>query len=197
MDKRKKILRYALELFSKHGFEGTSLSQIAKSAGTQKQLITHHFGTKDKLWREIVNRELKDGVDLLERVRFTAALHGAEAGLRQFIDEYIEWVSQKTAIHRLIFFDSQVDSERFRWFTEKHTLPSHQIMTEIIIKAQDYGAVHAGNAGRLYFTVLNMINSLVLGALQFEIYTGRPPYHQDEVHHLKSMVFKVLGMEDG
>jgi len=194
MNKREKIMESALDLFSQNGFEGTSLGQIAKRAGTHKQLISHHFGTKDKLWREIVNLELKDGVELLNAVKMTTAIEGPEAGLRQFIDEYILWVSKKKAIHRLIFFDSQVDSERFRWFTEKHTIPSHKVITDIIRQAQSAGVVCAGNPGRLYFTFSNMINSLVLGALQFEIYTGRPPFHKQELEHLKSMVFTVLGM---
>lgn len=196
MDKRQQIMQHALVLFAENGFEGTSLGQIAKRASTHKQLITHHFGTKEKLWREIVNHELKDGVDLLETVKMTAALEGPEAGLRQFIAEYIEWVAKKKSIQRLIFFDSQADSPRFRWFTQKHTIPSHAVIVDLIEQAQKIGVVHAGNPGRLYFMFSNMITSLVLGALQFEIYTGRPPYHSDEIDHLKSMVFIVLGMKD-
>lgn len=196
MDKRDQILDSALLLFSKSGYEGTSLSQIASGASTQKQLITHHFGTKEKLWQEVVNRELEDGVDLLERVKQTTATEGAEAGLRHFIDEYIHWVSKKRAIHRIMFFDCQTDSPRYSWFTEKHTIPSHREITSLIKKAQKSGAVHEGNPGRLYFTFSNMISSLVLGDLQFKIYTGKSPFQKKEIEYLKSMVFKILGMTE-
>ena len=52
---RSRILTAALEIFAKHGFEGSSLRQIAQHAGLQHQLVVYHFRTKDALWREVVS----------------------------------------------------------------------------------------------------------------------------------------------
>jgi len=195
MDKREKILESALVEFAKNGFQGTSLSQIASGAKTQKQLITHHFGTKEKLWREVVNRELKDGVELLKEVKETASKKDAETAIRQFIHDYIHWCARKKAFHRIIVFDSQADNPRFQWYTENHFKPSHKVMTNLIDKAQKQGVVCAGNPGRLYFTFMNMINSLVLGELTFELYTGRAPDNDRDIENLKGQIFKVLDMK--
>jgi len=58
MDKREEILESALAHFSRNGFQGTSLSQIAAGAKTQKQLITHHFGTKENTFTGARERKL-------------------------------------------------------------------------------------------------------------------------------------------
>jgi len=195
MDKREQILESALDEFAKSGFQGTSLSQIASGAKTQKQLITHHFGTKEKLWREVVNRELTDGVELLKAVKTTADTDGAEAAIRQFVHEYIHWCAKKKAFHRLMVFDSQADNPRFEWYTENHFKPSHKVMTNLICKAQKQGVIVNGNPGRLYFTFMNMINSLVLGERTFELYTGRTPNADKDIENLKQMIFKVLELK--
>ena len=196
MDKREKILESALKLFAENGFQGTSLSQIAEGANTQKQLITHHFGTKDNLWREVVNAELKDGVELLTTVKKTAAEIDAEAGIRHFIEGYIHWCSRKQSVHRLMMFDSQAANPRFKWYTEKHFRPSHKVMTNLIRQAQDQGAICEGDPGRIYFTFMNMISSLVLGERTFKLYTGRTPNKKDDIENLKRMIFKVLDMKE-
>jgi TetR/AcrR family transcriptional regulator len=47
---RKRILDAAAREFSEHGFDGARLSRIARRADTSKQLVHHHFGTKEKLF---------------------------------------------------------------------------------------------------------------------------------------------------
>jgi AcrR family transcriptional regulator len=195
MDKREEILESALSHFAKTGFQGTSLSQIASGAKTQKQLITHHFGTKENLWREVVNRELNDGVELLKTAKKTAVEEGPEAAIREFIHDYIHWCARKKEFHRLMIFDSQANNPRYSWYTENHFKPSHKVMTSLIRKAQKQGVVGKGNPGRLYFTFMNMINSLVLGERTFALYTGRVPNDSSDIENLKKMIFKVLDMK--
>lgn len=48
-DSRAKILRATLKLFAENGFAGTSVSDIARSAGMAKGAIYHYFNSKDEL----------------------------------------------------------------------------------------------------------------------------------------------------
>lgn len=196
MDRREKIFESALSIFAENGFRGTSLSQIARNAGTQKQLITHHFGSKDNLWREVVNRELVDGVQLLKNVLITAKDHGPEAGIRQFIHEYIHWCFRKKDFHRLIVFDKYSPNDRFKWYAENHSIPSQEAIVKLIRQAQKTGAICKGNPARIYFTFLNMVNSLVLDSATFELYLGRAPNNGNDIEKLKMMIFRVLEMEN-
>lgn len=49
---RKRILDAAAEEFSNRGFDGAKLSGIARRAKVSKQLIYHHFRSKEKLFTE-------------------------------------------------------------------------------------------------------------------------------------------------
>ena len=49
-----KIMQSALELFATHGFDATSISQIADHAGISKGLIYNYFDSKEQLLKALV-----------------------------------------------------------------------------------------------------------------------------------------------
>ena len=53
-ERRDQILQAALELFSKHGFAGTTTKEIARMAGVSEALVFRHFATKDELYNAIL-----------------------------------------------------------------------------------------------------------------------------------------------
>ncbi|MCX2744773.1 TetR/AcrR family transcriptional regulator [Mangrovivirga sp. M17] len=55
IQKRKRILFSALELFATQGYDGTSVSQIAKAAGISKGLTYVYFESKEDLLLQIIN----------------------------------------------------------------------------------------------------------------------------------------------
>ena len=50
---RAKVLQAAQELFIEKGFEGTSMSLIARRSGITQSLIHHYFGSKEGLWQAV------------------------------------------------------------------------------------------------------------------------------------------------
>lgn len=53
-----RLLDAAEELFSEHGFEGTSVRDIAASADCNIAAVNYYFGGKDKLYIEVWRRQL-------------------------------------------------------------------------------------------------------------------------------------------
>jgi AcrR family transcriptional regulator len=51
-----RILDAAEHLFSRRGFFGASLRDIARAAGVQMSLVNYHFGPKEELFRAVVRR---------------------------------------------------------------------------------------------------------------------------------------------
>jgi AcrR family transcriptional regulator len=51
---RERILAAALEEFSAKGYAGARVEAIAQRAGLNKQLISHHFGGKEALYRAVM-----------------------------------------------------------------------------------------------------------------------------------------------
>jgi len=57
--KRKAILEGAIKVFTKNGFEASSMDHIAEVAGVSKRTIYNHFPNKELLFQEIVADFLK------------------------------------------------------------------------------------------------------------------------------------------
>lgn len=57
MEVKQNILDHAITLFSKNGYEGTSVRDIASSAGVNVAMINYYFGSKEKLLEEILEEK--------------------------------------------------------------------------------------------------------------------------------------------
>jgi len=48
------ILRAALEVFARHGYDGGRIEQISKAAGSYDRMIYYYFGSKEQLFVEVL-----------------------------------------------------------------------------------------------------------------------------------------------
>ena len=64
-DTREQFLDTAEMLFSERGFYGVSIAAIANELGLTKQALLHHFGSKEKLYGEMLKR-ISDEFAVLE-----------------------------------------------------------------------------------------------------------------------------------
>ncbi|MCK0151617.1 TetR family transcriptional regulator C-terminal domain-containing protein [Marivita sp. S6314] len=55
VENRKRILEAALELFSKHGFRGTTLDQIASACGMHKPNLIYYYESKEAIHVDLLN----------------------------------------------------------------------------------------------------------------------------------------------
>ncbi len=76
---RQRILDAALKLFSQRGFLGAATRQIAREAGVAEVTLFRHFGSKEKLFEEVIRGysflpEMKGILPGLEKLSYEKAL---------------------------------------------------------------------------------------------------------------------------
>ncbi len=186
---REKILETASRLFSEHGYEKTSLSQVARQAKVSKALIFWHFDCKEKLYRSALRKTLEpyfidvddiEGLDEREQIA-------------RLIDEFYDFVHEN--VYSVRFFlnltlrnDQQADeglarvNELYRAF--------RQSFAEIIERAQRCGVFRADvDAGR----DAALIMAALAGILVQQFMTNEPAHDpKDLIEHLKFTLFQRL-----
>jgi len=65
---RQRIIDTARRMFAEHGYDATTLQQIADEMGVTKAAVYYYFRTKAEIFREIVVPEFRAMNDLLDRV---------------------------------------------------------------------------------------------------------------------------------
>lgn len=65
---RERILRAAARLYASRGFSGTSIREIADTAGVKKPLVFYHFETKENLYRTLFVEAIGVACEGVERV---------------------------------------------------------------------------------------------------------------------------------
>ena len=117
------ILQAALRVFSKYGYDATSLRKIAEEAGTTHGLIRHHFGDKLLLYKNVVDFGYEQFISDLQPI-FSAIENNdflddpiklAKKSLRIFALGSIE----RPEMAKLILHEAIVESERLEYFYEK------------------------------------------------------------------------------
>ncbi len=98
-DTADKILRAACRVFPEYGFEGTSISMLAKEAHINQSLIYHHFGNKEELWKATKAYLLRD-------IFAKTPQNAKETSLIEFITHTVinrfDWYTQHPEVIRMI-----------------------------------------------------------------------------------------------
>jgi len=97
---RDAILDAAEQEFAGRGFAATTIKHLAAAAGVNSALLYYYFADKETLYREMLRRVL--GEFASEGVRRLDGAASPEAGVRQFVELQMEFMSARPHVPRLI-----------------------------------------------------------------------------------------------
>jgi AcrR family transcriptional regulator len=145
VDSREAVLQAALGVFSRRGFKGATVREIARVAKVNHGTIRYHFGSKDKLWRTSVSY-------LFERQEAELDL-GELAGrglddatfLREAVARYVRYCARHPEHARIALQESVVGGERLRWMSRRHVRTIHAVIGAFLRGNMKKGLIRDGN----------------------------------------------------
>ncbi|MFD1414475.1 TetR/AcrR family transcriptional regulator [Oceanobacillus jeddahense] len=94
---KENIMNAAMELFITQGYHATSISSIAEHAGISKGLLYNYFKGKEELLATMVNKRVREMVDVMEQAR---SLKAPAEQLKHIIVGAIDNVYQNPEVFR-------------------------------------------------------------------------------------------------
>ncbi len=101
-DKRVHIIETAMDLFAGKGYEGTSIRDIAEKASVNLAMVSYYFGSKEKLFENIVEYKSSVTRGILDEILKNNKLSAIEK-IYAIIDSYVEKLFTHRSFHRLIY----------------------------------------------------------------------------------------------
>jgi AcrR family transcriptional regulator len=104
---RTRIQQVAVELFTEHGYEATSLREIAERLGVTKAALYYHYRTKD----EIIESLVSDQVALIDQlIEWAEAQPRTVETRREFVRRYSDMLTQHDHHKLMRFFERNQSS---------------------------------------------------------------------------------------
>ncbi|SFI87500.1 transcriptional regulator, TetR family [Amycolatopsis sacchari] len=151
---RSALVDSAVELFTKRGYAGTSLDEVAKRARVTKGALYHHFSGKQALFEAAFAQVESAVFGRLEEI-----MRGPEppweralAGLREFISSCLDPSYQRIAIHE---GPVVMGWERWREAEDRASFGLIRSSLEDLIEAGEVDSVPVEITARLLFGALS------------------------------------------
>lgn len=105
---REAILDAAEALFAQKGYKATSLAEVGRRAGVSRGTPGYFFGSKEQLYRAVLNRAFERARMVLTQARQRAAASGdgPQALLREGVRSYLDFLASRPTFVRLVEWEA-------------------------------------------------------------------------------------------
>jgi len=135
---KEKVLRAALVEFAREGFFNAKLRDIAAHAGTTHSLIRHHFGSKDDLWKAVVDYGLQLHEDSLLKILTLRESADSVELFKDFIATYILTIAKHPELSKILLHDNSRTSPHLDYLIERQKR-LHALIEPVFKNAQACG----------------------------------------------------------
>tara|TARA_R110002096_G_scaffold204341_3_gene389837 strand:+ start:9183 stop:9782 length:600 start_codon:yes stop_codon:yes gene_type:complete len=155
---REELIEVARRQFAQKGFYGTSIAGIANELGLSKQALLHHFGTKEKLYAQVLS-EISG--------RYVARIFQVQLEIsdpRQQLEELmLDQLSQQSADHndaRVVMRELLDNQNRAEQVTNWYLKPYLNALASIVKRIEHQENFSDAEALAVVYQLLGAINYL-------------------------------------
>jgi len=146
-DRRRQLIEVALDVFSRHGFNGTTTREIAAAAGVNNALIFHHFPSKDALYTAVLNSRLESGQEeeLLKEMKVHVDRNDDERLFCCYARHMLQLFVQDERFHRVVLFAALEGHETGLDRILASAVPIFKLVRDYVARRQREGALIKGD----------------------------------------------------
>ena len=137
--KRKSIIDAAIEVFSRNGFQNSTISEIAQKANVAEGTIYQYFRNKEDLFFSIPIDKTKEFYGELEL--HLQGIKGSINKVRKFVWFYIHHLQANPEYARALMLEMRVNRNFIRTKTYEAFRPMTHRILEIIEEGQEEGTI--------------------------------------------------------
>jgi AcrR family transcriptional regulator len=172
-DTRERILEAAFQEFAERGFDGVSTRSIAALAGVQHPLVTHHFESKEGLFKAVLTTVQQNFSEYF--VRF---VHGDKSSddveeLRRLQEAYVRFSAAYPNYSQLMGHTGRHPGPLLDWLVESQGKAYFQSMRQLISSAQAQGRYVAGDPVHLQYLFIGCVTRILMQRAEAELVMGR------------------------
>ena len=131
---RAKIIKAASSAFARHGYEGASIRAIVGAADVNQAAVNYHFGSKEGLYRAVLQTALRALMKDDDTASNPSAL-SREAALRSFVLQQLRPMTardKRSEYVRIFNWEALRPTPTFRKFMVEEAAPYFSIATALV-----------------------------------------------------------------
>lgn len=189
---RRALLDAALGAFAAHGYDGTSVRDLARQVGVSHNLVHHHYGSKRALWQaalahavESAGRDRSAVADGRRRAR------DWEGANRAGIAAALELFARQPALAKIMADESARGGERLDFLYERHIAPFARLLERVVDGAPARVKRRIDARAALLFLFAGMTAPFALGGLAAKL-DGSPGVTDDDLRRFAATVAEII-----
>jgi len=143
VDRRHQLLETALDVFSRHGYEGTTTKEIAAAAGVTEAVIFRHFPSKQVLYTAVLEHKRDNPMfhNWLEEARKLMERKDDVGLFRSIASQIIRCYREDLRHQRMVLFAALEGHREGLEHHKQFSMPVFELLRDYILSRQKEGAL--------------------------------------------------------
>ncbi|MCY1021658.1 TetR/AcrR family transcriptional regulator [Pyxidicoccus sp. MSG2] len=176
----------AIREFAEKGYEGATTAGIARRARSNQPLVHHHFGSKEKLFRLVLDSLFEQ---LQERV---LAPEKDSLDVRALLRRFVLFTAERPELARIWVIESARGGRHVNYMLEKHIGPLSEHVRPLLAQAMREGLIPEGDPRLLLYAIQGLASYPFLVPEQVRQLSGGDPCSAEFANAYADMVLALM-----